>query len=212
MAKPLSMLSRVHHTATLVNTTEGAPVVVVAGGVGMSPGSPRAVDVFDLTTETWRRGPKLLGGRYRHRALVDARGRVVVVGGEIRRGIRDPEAAVPIAEGLDEDHAAWRALSDPPTVMALPPPPRLGAALCTLRDGRMLAAGGVQGSDFSRAVEACDPSDTVWRPLGSLRVARAHAAVVELPDGTALVLGGHAHDGAEDRLISVIERIPTTGR
>ena len=200
------MLARVHHTATLVTFADHGPTVVVVGGVGTSPGSPRSVDLFDVATETWRRGPKLLGGRFRHHARLDAEGRLVVFGGEIWKGL-ELQTPTPFAERLSDDGSAWVAVVDSPVAVEMPESPRVGAALCPLADGRILAIGGIHEGTFTGAVDVSEGASREWRRIGELVRVRAHAAAVELPGGSVLVLGGHAHDGREDRLVREVERL-----
>jgi len=206
VASPLSMLARVHHTATLVTFAEHSPTVVVVGGVGKSPGSPRSVDLFDVATETWRRGPKLLGGRFRHHARLDGEGRLVVFGGEVWRGL-ELRTPTPFAERLSDDGSAWVAVVESPVAVEMAEPPRVGAALCLLADGRLLAIGGIEDGGFRGAVDGYDGASREWRRIGELAHVRAHGAAIELPDGSVLVLGGHAHDGREDRLVAEVERL-----
>jgi hypothetical protein len=206
VASRLSMLARVHHTATLVTFAEHGPTVVVVGGVGKSPGSPRSVDLFDVAAETWRRGPTLLGGRFRHHARVDGEGSLVVFGGEVWRGL-ELQTPVPYAERLSEDGSAWVAVVESPVAVERVEPPRVGPALCSLADGRILAIGGIHAEAFSGSVEAYDLPSREWQRIGELAHVRAHAAAVELPNGSVLVLGGHVHDGREDKLVAEVERL-----
>ncbi len=206
VASRLSMLARVHHTATLVTFADHGPTVVVVGGVGTSPGSPRSVDLFDVATETWRRGPKLLGGRFRRRARVDGEGRLVVFGGEVWRGL-ELRTPTPFTERLSDDGSAWVAAVESPVAVEMPESPRVWAALCPLADGRLLAIGGIHEEAFRGSVDGYDGASREWRRIGELVHVRAHAAAVELPDGSVLVVGGHAHDGREDRLVREVERL-----
>ena len=89
----------------------------------------------------------------------------------------------------------------------MPAPPRPGAAMCRLADGRLLAVGGLLDAKSSRFVDVYDQVGNGWEPIRELSHERAHAAAVELPDGSVLVLGGHAHDGSEDKLVASIERL-----
>jgi hypothetical protein len=83
----------------------------------------------------------------------------------------------------------------------------VGAALCLLADGRLLAIGGIEDGASRGAVDGYDCASREWRRIGELAQVRAPAAAVERPDGAVLVVGGHAHDGREDRLVREVERL-----
>jgi hypothetical protein len=132
---------------------------------------------------------------------------VVVFGGEVHRGLKMFQEPNPYAERLNEDLTGWVTVSDPPVAIEMPAPPRAGAATCLSSDGRLLAVGGLLEATSSRSVDVYDHATNVWKPIGSLSHERAHAAALALPDGSVLVLGGHAHDRGEDKLVAVVERL-----
>ncbi len=67
-----------------------------------------------------------------------------------------------------------------------------------LADGRVLVAGGdywgARGLVVSRVAYLYDPRTHGWSTVASLPGPRAGGAAVGLPDGTALLVGGHAND------------------
>jgi endoglucanase len=68
---------------------------------------------------------------------------------------------------------------------------RYGAAAAALSDGRVLVAGGRDGSGNATAsAEVYDASANTWTPVAPMGSARAFAAAAPLPDDRVLVAGG----------------------
>jgi hypothetical protein len=65
----------------------------------------------------------------------------------------------------------------------------------TLRDGKVLVAGGGVGAIPVPAAELFDPADGQWKPTGQLNEARRGHAAAVLSDGRVLVAGGRNPDG-----------------
>ena len=100
----------------------------------------------------------------------------VVVGGH------DGRQEVAAVEGYDVQQRRWRAL------------PSLGrarrdAAVCTLRDGRLLACSGVDGEEWLRSCELYDPATHERAEIAPMPSARAASACL-LGDGHVAVIGG----------------------
>jgi endoglucanase len=69
--------------------------------------------------------------------------------------------------------------------------PRYGAVAAALSDGRVLVAGGIDGSGNATAsAEIYDPSTNIWTPTAAMGSARAFAAAAPLSDDQVLVAGG----------------------
>ena len=68
--------------------------------------------------------------------------------------------------------------------------PRSGAAGALLPDGRVLVAGGYNGSTYLQTAEIYNPTTNSWSPTASMGINRNGAAGAPLPDGRALVVGG----------------------
>jgi len=69
--------------------------------------------------------------------------------------------------------------------------PRYGAVAAALSDGRVLVAGGIDGSGSATAsAEIYDPSTNAWTLVASMGSARAFAAAAPLGDDRVLVAGG----------------------
>src|SRR5438874_879008 len=67
--------------------------------------------------------------------------------------------------------------------------PRAFATLTRLLDGRLLVAGGYNGTFLSSA-EIYDPVSGTWAPTGSMGSPRFHHTATRLLDGMVLVAGG----------------------
>ncbi|HEX2275148.1 MAG TPA: kelch repeat-containing protein [Acidimicrobiales bacterium] len=65
----------------------------------------------------------------------------------------------------------------------------------TLKDGKVLVAGGGVGAIPVAAAELFDPADGQWKPTGQLNEARRGHAVALLNDGRVLIAGGRNPDG-----------------
>jgi hypothetical protein len=77
------------------------------------------------------------------------------------------------------------------------PPNRVWHAMAPLADGRILLCGGVarsiEDNDTAAAVDDAfvyDPASQRWSRVGDLKISRAMHALIPLPDGRVLVLGG----------------------
>jgi Kelch motif len=74
--------------------------------------------------------------------------------------------------------------------------PRSGAIAAPLPGGRVLVAGGFNGSNYLTTAEVFDPATHSFSPTGSMNVARAGAAAAPLPNGRVLVAGDQNYDGS----------------
>jgi len=87
------------------------------------------------------------------------------------------------ASGYDPQHeVAWSSPGDPLGDRAL---------VARLADGRVLVAGGLDGTGASLATaEILDPATDGWSRLPPMPEARAGGAAIALPDGSVLLVGG----------------------
>ena len=65
--------------------------------------------------------------------------------------------------------------------------PRNSHSLTELQDGRLLAAGGWDGTAPLASAELFDPAQRAWIPTGALSETRAYHTAARLPDGRAAV-------------------------
>jgi hypothetical protein len=68
--------------------------------------------------------------------------------------------------------------------------PRVRAAAAPLPDGRVLVAGGHNGSTRLSSAEVFNPATNAFTPVNDMGTDRARAAAATLPDGRVLVVGG----------------------
>ena len=91
---------------------------------------------------------------------------------------------------------------------------RYAAAAATLKDGRVLVAGGFYddglGDHYLASAEVFDPATNSFSPAGVMGVARHGAAAAALPDGRVLVAGGDYNDGTDHLLASAEVFNPAT--
>ena len=146
-------------------------------------------DVFDPTAGTWTQTQPMVGAHAYGSAAALGNGQVLVVGGY------DGGATLttPNAELFDPTAGTWTA-ADP-----IPGKGRFGATATPLADGRVLVAGGDDGSLNSNAAlanAAIFSSDTGWTAVDSMNRVRFDAAAVQLADGRILVAGGSTSSGS----------------
>jgi N-acetylneuraminic acid mutarotase len=151
-------LTRAAHTATLL---DDGTVLVVGGFAGGGAPWRSTAEVYDAFTDSWARAGKLDAGRGLHAAgrLLD--GRVLVAGGfEFGRVAGSTASAVV----YDPSTGNWSSTGN--LVQR-----RLFHTLTLLKDGRVLAVGGMRGfgsgaTDIEVA-EVYDPPSGTWAEAGS---------------------------------------------
>jgi Kelch motif/Galactose oxidase, central domain len=114
-------------------------------------------------------------------------GRVLIVGGGLTT-FTDPQTSAEIFDPKTNTFSAAGVGS-----MAVP---RYGPATASLPDGRILVAGGYNGSDDVASAEVFDPASGTFSAVGSMSAAREGAATALLPDGRLLVAGGAGNSSA----------------
>ena len=208
------VLPRFSHTATLLGNGK---VLIVGGCTGacltLPEDDPTATtELFDPATASFSLAAPMSAARWFHSATLlvgpgcaQSCGKVLAVGGA------DPSGEV----GHDHraDAVTTTELFDPTANAGLgswTPADDLNGArsshrVVTLKDGRLLAAGGYNGVELSSA-EVYNPSDGVWQQTGSLAFPRWLHTATGLPNGKVLVAGGHGPDQASAEIFD-----PSTG-
>jgi hypothetical protein len=109
-------------------------------------------------------------------------GRVLVAGGSYDDGTEHELAS---AEAFDPATGAFTPVGAMGTA-------RVRAAAAALPDGRVLVAGGNNGSSRLSSAEVFTPSTGAFTPVGEMNTERAREAAAPLPDGRMLIAGGAA--------------------
>jgi hypothetical protein len=90
--------------------------------------------------------------------------------------------------------------------------PRADHAAVALRDGRVLVAGGEDGSFIYRSAELYDPATDTWTLAAPMPRVRTQFLMTRLPDGTVLALGGLEERGAPSRTSAIYDPRTDTWR
>ena len=164
--------------------------VLVTGGLTSSDppdgvyGAYSSTKLYDAQTGTWSATSLLSVARYAPAGALLHDGTVLVAGGTYIDTSTDRRLAS--AEIYDPEFGEWSRTGDLGAA-------RTGAQAVTLADGRVLVVGGngdIEGSYPFASTEIYDPASGTWTPAGALALPREDFALVALPDGGALVVGG----------------------
>jgi serpin B len=185
-----------------VLVTGGATSAEPVGGVF---GAFSSTKLYDPQTGTWSATSLLSVARYAPAVALLHDGRVLVAGGTYVDETKQNHLAS--AEIYDPEFQSWSPTGEIG-------PARSGARAVTLTDGRVLLVGGSgpdrEGAPLARA-EIYDPASESWLAAGSLAIAREDFALVALPDGGALVVGGISGGGTSAATAAAERFDPRTG-
>ncbi len=179
---------RTEHTATVLPQTE---TLLIAGDDGLRllgsterfKPATQAFQALDATVQMPRAG---------HTATVLLDGRVLIVGGHSAGALGEPETfnAQPGAILFDPAAGVFTLLPNGLNT------PRWDHTATLLPDGRILIAGGRDGTGVLGAVELFDPTTERFTVApASLTTPRAGHAATLLPEGQVLILGGENAPG-----------------
>jgi N-acetylneuraminic acid mutarotase len=153
--------------------------VFVLGGLDEAGRDSRRADVYDTTTDQWRRVADLPRGVH-HAGVAAVGDRVFVVGGFRTLGFTATQEVL----AYDPAAAEW--------TFVAPLPSARGALAVAVVDGLLYATGGNGATGPSVADHTVyDPSTNRWTTLAPLPSARNHLAAAAL-DGRLYVVGGRA--------------------
>jgi hypothetical protein len=107
-------------------------------------------------------------------------GRVLIAGGSYNDGT---EHSLASAEVFNPATGAFTPVGDMGVA-------RVRAATASLPDGRVLVAGGNDGSTRLSSAEVFNPATGAFTPVGEMGTDRAREAAARLPDGRVLLVGG----------------------
>ena len=188
---------RWEHTVSLL---PGGRVLIV-GGTG-DPSSPVAMpfcEIWDPATSSFALADPLSTGRALHTATVLEDGRVLVVGGVSRR--TNPWIVALTYQIYDPATGLWGA-------EGLMPDPRVNHTATLLLDGKVLIAGGTNGSSSGTPTDVTflyEPSSDTWAAGPLLETARNGPTATLLQDGTVLLVAGSSFDGADNATLDSVE-------
>ena len=187
--------------STTTASLPGSRVLIAGGWVGSAVTD--STELFDPGTRRSRAGPKLSVARADMAAVILADGRILLAGGY------DGDRAVNSVDLYNPaDNSIRRAGS-----LALA---RSGAGAALLPDGRVLVVGGGSNGSSSLRAEASaeifDPATGAARLTGSLAHARYKHAIVRLPDGKILAIGGSDERDSRGKIDVIESYDPATGR
>jgi hypothetical protein len=159
--------------------------VLVAGGFYDDSGGDHylaSAEVFNPATNSFSSAGIGAMGAARHGAVAAPLpdGRVLVAGGDYNDGVDHPLAT---AEVFNPSTNTFAPVGD----MSIA---RIRAAAAPLPDGRVLVAGGNDGTTRLSSAEVFNPATNAFTPVGDMGTDRARAAAAPLPDGRVLVAGG----------------------
>jgi hypothetical protein len=159
--------------------------VLVAGGFYDDGGGDHylaSAEVFTPATSSFSSAGIGAMGTARHGAVAAPLpdGRVLVAGGDYNDGTDHYLAS---AEVFNPATGAFTPVGD----MGIP---RVRAFAAPLPDGRVLVAGGNDGTTRLSSAEVFNPATNAFTPVGDMGSDRARAAAASLPDGRVLIAGG----------------------
>jgi hypothetical protein len=176
--------------------------VLVAGGwVGSTVAA--STELFDPKTGRSSAGPSLSSPRADMAVVTLPDGRVLLAGGYDGRAAQD---SIDVFDPVDRSLRRLGSL----TIA------RTGAGAALLPDGRVLVVGGgtnaENGLTVTSSAEIIDPGSGESRPTGSLAEARYKHALVRLPNGHVLAVGGSDERDSRGKLDSIESYDAATGR
>jgi N-acetylneuraminic acid mutarotase len=180
-------VARIGESATVLEDGR----VLVAGGIGPDLKDLSSAEMFQPNTGTWTTVAPLPQTRFSHSATLLSDGRVLVVDGIVNGSISRSTVI------YDPRFAAWTPGSSTGFGHAQ-------QSSATLRDGRILVAGG-----YGLASELYDPRSNTWSTVGTIPF-RAQPVMGILADGKVLLAAGIDRRAKELRTTEIYE--PLLGR
>ncbi len=189
-------IPRMRHTSTLL---ENGSVVIAGGFIGggypslirdFNGSGNRSLDsceIFDPVKGSWSKFPSLMSGRFWHAELLHPDLGLMVLG-----GMNITSGALSSCEVFSE--GKW--VSFPPL-----PVPLVRFALCILKDGDILVAGGHDGMEkrSSPNTYRYDIDSGSWSEVSPMLHGRGYPGYCLLEDGRFVVSGGFSDQGSPDR-------------
>lgn len=171
--------------------------VLVAGGVSSSPFLPQAsAEIFDPATGVWASVGSMATTRatscngYMQSYLAVLKNGDVLAAASVATAEPGCQRSAPsdTADVFNPGSLSW-------TSTAAMTVPRSFTTLTSLNDGRVLVAGGFDGTSRLSSAESYDPATGTWAPTASMTSPRAGHTATRLTDGRVLVAGGRLATG-----------------
>jgi hypothetical protein len=163
--------------------------VLVAGGIAAGA-PPKVAEIYNPKTNSWTDTGALTVPRFEDMAVaLLPGGRVLIAGGFLPSAPPAPSIPLDSTEIWNPHTGTWSPGSNMHEA-------RGEFASVTLKDGRVLVAGGVDIAGAAlKTVEIYNPSTGHWSYTSSMKNARRDAAAVVLQDGRVLMAGGAGSSG-----------------
>lgn len=175
--------ARDRHTATLLPNGK----VLVAGGYNGSS-YPTSVQAFDPDSNIWTTVAPMNTGRQWHTATLLTNGKVLVAGG------CSGTTCLPVTNAqvqvYDPGANTWTTAASMNTA-------RTYHTATLLPNGKVLVAGGYNGSSSLTSAEVYDPVANSWTTVASMNAARIYHTATLLTNGKVLAAGGGTSATAE---------------
>lgn len=183
-AGPSMTTQRYLHTSTLLRDGR---VLVVGGYRYLSSTSyttTATVEIFDPATNLWTVATPIPSARRNHAATLLPNGTVLITGG-VSSAYGGTTVWRSDAWIYDPGDDSWTATASAMSTV------RTDHTSDLLPSGRVLVAGGYNGTGSTASVQIYDPPPVdAWIPAAAMTVIRRAHASAALPDGTVLVAGG----------------------
>ncbi|MGD0248584.1 MAG: kelch repeat-containing protein, partial [Candidatus Limnocylindrales bacterium] len=140
-----------------------------------------SAELYDPKTGTFSLTGSMTTVRYAHTATMLSDGRVLIAGGYVGGGVNLKSLAS--AELYDPKTGTFSLTGSMTTA-------RVGHTATMLSDGRVLIAGGFDGSKVLASAELYDPKTGTFSPTGSMTDGRDSHTATMLSDGRVLIAGG----------------------
>lgn len=164
--------------------------VLLVGGKSGRFSATSSIESYDPATGTFAGEGNLATARASASVSILPNGRILVAGGDVPPpDINHGGMLLASAELIEQPIATATTLSHSMTT------PRAGAVSSILMDGRILVAGGRNGSNVLASAEIFSDLLDTFTAVGSLAVAREGASSALLPDGSVIVIGGQNASG-----------------
>jgi galactose oxidase-like protein len=163
---------------------------MITGGTDLS-GSQYFIHVFNEAAGSWPVVGNMIKNREAHAAVVLTNGRVLDIGGSsVPYHVAGASTVLSSAE-------LFNPTTNTSTLTGSMATARASFTATRLSNGKVLVAGGTDGTTTFSSSELYDPATGTWSATGSLALARTRHFATLLQDGRVLVVGGASTTATE---------------